>query len=59
MGESRDVYWVLWGNLRDREHLEDPGVGGRTILRWVFRKWDVRAWTISILLRMVTGGRKL
>jgi hypothetical protein len=23
-----------WGNLR-----EDPGVDGRTILRWFFRKW--------------------
>jgi hypothetical protein len=29
------------GNLRERVHLEDPGVGGRIILRWIFRKWDV------------------
>ena len=21
--------------------MEDPGVGGRIILRWFFRKWDV------------------
>jgi len=21
--------------------LEDPGVDGRIILRWIFRKWDV------------------
>jgi hypothetical protein len=20
--------------------LEDPGLGGRIILRWIFRKWD-------------------
>jgi hypothetical protein len=26
-----------WGNLREREHLEDPGVDGRIILRWIFR----------------------
>ena len=32
------VSW--WGNLRDRDHLKDPGVGRRIILRWVFRKWD-------------------
>jgi hypothetical protein len=30
------------GNLREREHMEDPGVDRRIILRWIFRKWDVR-----------------
>jgi len=29
-----------WGNLRQRDHLEDPTVDGRKILRWIFRKWD-------------------
>jgi hypothetical protein len=24
---------LWWGNLREREHLEDPGVVGRIILR--------------------------
>jgi hypothetical protein len=28
----------LWGNLRERDHLGEPGVVGRIILRWVFRK---------------------
>jgi len=27
------------GNLRERDHLEDLGVNGRIILRWIFRKW--------------------
>ena len=27
-------FW--WGNLRD--HMEHPGVDGRIILRWIFRK---------------------
>jgi len=29
------------GNLRERDHWGDPGVDGRLILRWIFRKWDV------------------
>ena len=33
MGER---FW--WGNLRERDHLEDPGVDGRIILRWIFKK---------------------
>jgi hypothetical protein len=33
-------YKVWWGNLRERVHLEDPGIDGRILLRWIFRKWD-------------------
>ena len=31
--------------LRGRDNLKDPGIDGRIILRWIFRKWDVRLWT--------------
>jgi hypothetical protein len=29
------------GNLRESDHLEDQGVDGRIVLRWILRKWDV------------------
>ena len=49
----REVYTgVWWGNLREGDHLEEPGVDGRIILRWMLRKWDVGAWTVSIWLRI-------
>ena len=51
------AYKGFWrGNLRERDHLEDPGVDERIILRRVFRKWDVGAWTGLIWLRIGTGG---
>jgi hypothetical protein len=27
-----------WGNLRERDHLKDPGVDGMIILRWIIDK---------------------
>ena len=39
MGERRVAYRVLVGKP-ERQHMEDPGVDGRIILRWIFRKWD-------------------
>ena len=53
MGMS-DEYKIWWENLRGSEHLEDPGVDGRVILRWISRKWD-GAWTGLIWLRAGTG----
>ena len=44
MDERRGTYRFMAGNLRERDHLEGPGVDGRIILRWIFRKWDVELW---------------
>ena len=40
MRERRGVNSVLVGKMRERDHLEDPGVGGKIILRQIFKKWD-------------------
>jgi len=56
-GEVFTAFW--WGNLRERDHSEDPGVDGSIILRWIFRKWDVEAWTGSMWLGIGTGGGHL
>jgi len=40
VGEAYRGFW--WETLRGRDHLEDPGVDGRKILRWINRKWNVR-----------------
>jgi hypothetical protein len=50
---ERDVvrtgFW--WGNLRERDNLEDLGLDGEMILKWAFKKWDGgHGWT-------GTGGR--
>jgi hypothetical protein len=50
-------FW--WGNLRERDQLEDPGIDERILLRWIFRKLDVGAWSGLIWLRLGTGGGHL
>ena len=45
MGEACTTFWgrekcvQVFGreNLRERDHLENPDVDGRIILRWIFR----------------------
>jgi hypothetical protein len=53
-GDVCSGFW--WGNLREKDNLEHPGIDGRIILRWIFRKWEVRAWMASFWLRIGTGG---
>jgi hypothetical protein len=54
-GEAYAGFW--WGNLRERDGLEDPDVDGMIVLRWIFRKWDVGVWNRSSWLGIgIDGG---
>ena len=58
-GGRGGVCRVLVGNLRKRDHLEDSGVDGRIILRWIFRKLEWVGGTGWSWLRIGTGGGHL
>jgi len=55
-GEERRKQGFGGGKLRERDHCGDPGVGGRIVLRWLFRKWDVGVWTGSSWQSLVSGN---
>jgi len=40
MGKGRAVCRVLVGKPKGKRPLEVPGLEGRVILRWIFRKWE-------------------
>jgi hypothetical protein len=58
-GGERCVQGFGGGNLSERDHWGDPGVEGRIILRWIFRKWDVGVWTGLSWLSIERGGGHL
>jgi hypothetical protein len=47
---------LYWGNLREGDHLEVPGIDGRIILKWIFERLGGRAQTGLVWLRIGTGG---
>jgi hypothetical protein len=54
--EEREVHTGFWwGDLREGDHLGDPGIDGRIILKCILKKW-YGAWTGLSWLRIGTGG---
>jgi hypothetical protein len=48
------VFW--WGNLKERNPLEDLGVDGRVVLKWISKKWGGQAWSGFMGRKTGTGG---
>jgi len=51
------IFWLE--NLEERDHSDDLGVNGRTILEWILRKEGGWMWTGFIWLRIGTNGGPL
>jgi hypothetical protein len=58
--EIVDVHTGFWyRDLRKRDQLEDPGVDGRTILKWILKKWDGELGSRLIWLSIGESGGRL
>jgi hypothetical protein len=56
MGEERNVYKVLVGKPKGKNHLEDQGVGGKMGSEWILGRLAWRVWIGFDWLRTGTGG---
>lgn len=47
-------FW--WGNLSERDYLEDLGIDGRILLKCISKKWDGGGMDWLIWLGIGAGG---
>ena len=55
MGKRRGTYRALMGKPEGKDHLQNLVVDGRTVMKWIFKKWDGESWTGLISLRIEAG----
>jgi hypothetical protein len=54
MGEERKVYRFWWESPKERDHLEDQGVGGKMGSEWILGRLAWEMWIGFDWLRTVT-----
>jgi len=57
IGEEHRGLW--FGDRRETDRLENPGIYGRIILKWIFKQWDGETETRLLVLRIGTCGECL
>jgi len=58
--ETREVHTGFWwGNVGERNHLEDLSLCGTIIMKLIPKKWHGEIWTGLHWLRIRTGWRAL
>ena len=50
------MFW--WGNLKEEDHLENIGLDGKIIIKYILVR-DGRSWRVFILLIVGTDGGPL
>jgi hypothetical protein len=56
-GEIVTKFWSA--HLEERELLEHLGIYGRIILKWIFKRDDIKYWTAFIRHEVETSGTAL
>ena len=51
-GEAQRGFW--WGDVMERNNLEDRDVDGKIIVKWFFKKWDGEPWAQFLCLSVGT-----
>jgi hypothetical protein len=57
--EGDEKYKILIFNPQEKRYLGDVGVGGKIILKWIFKLYGVRVWTEFGFLKIKSSGGPL
>jgi hypothetical protein len=56
MRDRKNAYRDYVGNAEGKKYLQDLGLDGTIILKWIFKTWDGETWSGLIWLRIGTSG---